>query len=157
VCGPRLPVHAFVIALVGSDESWSLVTSALDLTAAQVVEAWAARFRRADSFRDHKQRLGMKACRAWTQEPILRTCQVQLVALSLRRLLHARLDQTWGAGPRWHKPAWKQHKRHASILDLRRLCWRYRTECSHCLLGLEKMEKSPHSPALRSDLPGRAA
>jgi hypothetical protein len=157
VSGPQLPVHVWVIEMVGYDEPWFLVTSALDLTAAQIVEAWAARFRQEDGFRDHKQRLGMEECRAWTKEPILRTFQVQLVALSLLRLLHARLDQTWGAGTWWHKPAWNHHKRHASILDLRRLFWRYRTEFSQCLVSLEKMEKIPHAPALRSHLPGRAA
>jgi hypothetical protein len=157
VSGPQLPVHVFVIAMVGYDEPWFLVTSALDLTAAQVVEAWAARFRQEDGFRDHKQRLGMEECRAWTKEPILRTFQVQLVALSLLRLLHARLDQAWGAGLWWHNPAWNPHKRHASILDLRRLFWRYRAEFSQFLVRLEELEKIPHSPALRSNLPGRAA
>ena len=87
-----------MIQLAGSKEPWFLVTSALDLSAAQVVEAWAARFRQEGGFRDHKQRLGMEECRAWTKEPILRTFQVQLVALSLLRLLHARLDRAWG----WH-------------------------------------------------------
>jgi hypothetical protein len=35
-----------------------------------------------DGFRDHQQRLGMEECRAWTKAPILRTFQVQLVALT---------------------------------------------------------------------------
>ena len=46
-----------------------------------------------------------------------RTFQVQLVALSLLRLLHSRLDRVWEAGTWWQKPAWNHHKRHASILD----------------------------------------
>jgi DDE superfamily endonuclease len=157
VSGPQLPIHVLVIQLAGSKEPWFLVTSALDLSAAQVVEAWAARFRQEDGFRDHKQRLGMEECRAWTKEPILRTFQVQLVALSLLRLLHARLDRAWGAGTWWQKPAWNHHKRHASILDLRRLFWRYRAEFSQLLLNLEELEKIPCAPTRRRDRPGRAA
>jgi hypothetical protein len=62
------------------------------------VEAFAARFRQEDGCRDHKQRLGMEACRAWTKEPVLRTFQVHMVALTLLRLLQFRLDQSCGMG-----------------------------------------------------------
>lgn len=111
VSGPHIPVHALVVRMVGYEDPWFLVTTALDLSAAQVVEAWAARFRQEDGFRDHKQRLGMEECRAWTKEPILRTFQVQLVALTLVRLLQAHLDQVWGAGTWWFKPPWNSRKR----------------------------------------------
>ena len=157
VSGPQSPVHALVIHMAGYKEPWLLITSALDLSAAQVVEAWAARFRQEDGFRDHKQRLGMEECRAWTKEPILRTFQVQLVALTLLRLLQARLDQAWGPGSWWLTPEWNRHKRHASILDLRRLFWRYRTEFSQFLMDLEDLEKIPQPLARRRDLSGRAA
>jgi hypothetical protein len=157
VSGPQLPVHVFVVEMAGYEDPWFLVTSAVDLSAAQVVEAWTARFRQEDGFRDHKQRLGMEECRAWTKEPILRTFQVQLVALSLLRLLHARLDQTWGAGTWWHKPAWNHHKRHASILDLRRLFWRHRAEFSQFLVALEELGKITPPPGLCQNLTEEAA
>ncbi len=64
----------------------------MDLCAAQVLEAWTARFRQEDGFRDHKQCLGMEECHAWTKKPIMRTFQVQLIALSLLRLLQAHVD-----------------------------------------------------------------
>lgn len=146
-----------MIQLAGYTEPGFLITSALDLSAAPVVAAWAARFRQEDGFRDHKQRLGREECRAWTTEPILRTLQVQLVALSLLRLLHARLDRAWEAGTWWQTPAWHHQKRHASILDLRRLFWRDRAEFSQLLLSLEALEKIPCAPTRRSDRPGRAA
>jgi hypothetical protein len=63
----------------------------------------------------------MEECRAWTKAPILRTFQVQLVALTLLRLLQAHLERSWGADAWGAKPAWNRRKRHASILDLRRL------------------------------------
>jgi hypothetical protein len=148
VSGPKAPVHVLVVQMTGYEEPWFLVTSALDLTAAQVVEAWTARFRQEDGFRDHKQRPGMEECRAWTKEPILRTFQVQLGALSLLRLLQARLDEAWGAGTWWYKPAWNAHKRHASILDLQRLFWRYRSELSQFLVALEEWEKIPQPHGL---------
>jgi hypothetical protein len=85
VSGPATPVHAFVVAMEAYKEPWCLVTTALDLTAAQVVEVFTARFRQEDAFRDHQQRLGMEECRAWTKAPILRTFPVQLVALTLLR------------------------------------------------------------------------
>jgi DDE superfamily endonuclease len=157
VSGPQSPVHVYVVEMAGYGEPWFLVTSALDLSAAQVVEAWTARFRQEDGFRDHKQRLGIEECRAWTKAPILRTFQVQLVALTLLRLLQARLDQAWGAGTWWLKPAWNPHKRYASILDLRRLSWRYRTEFSQFLVTLEEPEKCSQPLPLNRNLAGRAA
>jgi hypothetical protein len=101
VSGPQLPVQVFVVEVPEYRDPWCLVTTALDLSAPQVVEAFAARFRQEDGFRDHKQRLGMEECRAWTKEPVLRTFQVQMVALTRLRLF--RLDQTWG-GSWWSKP-----------------------------------------------------
>jgi len=53
-------VHAFVFTVEGYDEPWFLVTTARDLSAEQVVEVFAARFRQEDGFRDHKQRLGVE-------------------------------------------------------------------------------------------------
>jgi hypothetical protein len=157
VSGPHIPVQVLVIEMAGYEKPWFLVTSALELSAAQVVAVWAARFRQEDGFRDHKQRLGMEECRAWTKEPILRTFQVQLVALTLLRLLQSRLDQAWGTGSWWGKPEWNRRKRHASILDLRRLFWRYRAEFSQFLVALENLEKIPQPRPLRQDLTGRAA
>jgi hypothetical protein len=157
VSGPQLPVHALVVQMAGYESPWFLVTSALELSAAQVVEVWAARFRQEDGFRDHKQRLGMEECRAWTKEPILRTFQVQLVALTLLRLLQDRLDQAGGARSWWSKPEWNSRKRHASILDLRRLFWRYRAEFSQFLVALEELEKITPPHGLRRNQTEEAA
>ena len=134
-------MHVFVVEVPGYREPWFLVTTALEFSAAQVVEAFAARFRQEDGFRDHKQRLGMEECRAWTKEPVQRTFQVQMVALTRLRRLQFRLDQTWGVGSWWHKPAWDPQKCHASIRDLCRLFWRHRAVCSQLLLDLEPIRK----------------
>lgn len=156
VSGPEEPVQAFVFKVEGYDEPWYVVSSALDLTAAQVVGLFAARFRQEDAFRDLKQRLGMEECRAWTKEPVLRTFQVQLVAMTLLRLLQGRIDADWGAGSWWVVPDWNRHKRHPSILDLRRLFWKHRAEVSQCLLELEEIEKVPTRPP-GSDKPAACA
>ena len=95
------------------------------------------------------QRLGMEECRAWTKEPVLRTFAVQLVALTLMRLLRYRLDAAWGAASWWSKPEWYRHKQHPSILDVRRLFWRYRQEFSQFLQELEDIEKVEEEPAPR--------
>jgi hypothetical protein len=92
VSGPQIPVYVLVVEMAGYQEPWFLVTTALDLSAAQVVAVFAARCRQAEAFRDHTQRLGREACRAWTKEPVRRTFQVQLVALTRLRLLQYRLD-----------------------------------------------------------------
>ena len=68
--GPQIVVYVFVVEMVGYEEIWFLVTSALDLSATQVVAAWTTRFQQEDGCRDYKQRLGMEECRAWTKEPI---------------------------------------------------------------------------------------
>ena len=143
VSGPEERVHAFGFEVEGYDKPWFLVTTALDLSAAQVVEAFGARFRQEDGFRDHKQRLGMEECRAWTKEPVLRTFQVQMVALTLLRWMQFRLDAAWGEGRYWQKPEWNPRKQRPSILDLRRLFWRHREGFSKLLLELEEIEKVP--------------
>jgi hypothetical protein len=157
VSGPQRPVHVVVVEMAGDQRPWCLVPSALDWSAAQVVEACAARFRQEDTFRDHQQRLGMEACRAWTKEPILRTLQVQLVALTLLRLLQERLTQGWEQGSWWFKPAWNRQKHHASVLDLRRLLWRHRTPFAHGLVRLEAVEKIPRPLGPRQEATGNVA
>jgi hypothetical protein len=124
-------VHVLVIQMAGSAAPWFLVTSALELSAAQVVEVWAARFRQQDGFRDHKQRLGREECHARTRPG--------------------------GTGHWWGKPAWNRRKRHASIFDLRRLFWRHHGEFSQCVVALEDLEKIPGCLPLRQDLTERAA
>jgi hypothetical protein len=157
VSGAHIPVHVLVVVVDGYEKPWFLVTAALDLSAAQVVEAFTARFRQEDGFRDHKQRLGMEECRAWTKEPVLRTFQVQLLALTLLRLLQFRLDQTWGAESWWSKPEWYAQKRHASIRDLCRLFWRHRAVFSQLLIDLEDMHKTPQAIASQGTSDSRAA
>jgi len=125
VSGPQLPVQVFIVEMAGDEEPWCLVTSAPDLSAAQVVDASTARFRQESGFRDHKPRLGMEECRAWTKEPILPTFQVQRIALTLVHVLHARLDQAWGAGTWWPKPEWNPRTADTAMRS-RRICWRVR-------------------------------
>ena len=141
VSGADHPVSALALEVEGSSKSWFLVTSACELTTAHLVEAYAARYRQEDGFRDHKQLLGMEECRAWTKEPILRTFQVQMVAMTLLRLIQFRLDIL---GEWWESTPWYPQKRHASILDLRRLVWKRRREFSHLLSQTHDMQKTHH-------------
>lgn len=144
VSGPRQVVWAYVFDVPGYDKLWSTVTSAGDLSAAQVLAANAGRFRQEDAFRDHKQRLGMEECRAWTKEPILRTFQVQMLALALLRLMQFHLEAACGA--RWRPaPPWNLDKRQASILDLRRLFWKHRARFSQLLAALDDLRKPPQT------------
>jgi hypothetical protein len=141
VTGPDELVQVFVFQVEGYSEPWYIVTTALTLSPEQVVAVFAARFRQEDGFRDHKQRLGMEECRAWTKEPILRTFRVQMVAQTLLRLLQFELDKECGEGTWWSAPEWNRRKKHPSVLDLRRLLWRYRAEFSHFLGELEDLRK----------------
>jgi hypothetical protein len=147
VRGPHIPRPALVIAMDGYPAPCFLVTSALKVSAAQVVEACTARFRQEDAFRDHPPRVGMEACQAWTQEPVLRTLQVQWVALTRLRLLQDRLDHAWGQESWGRQPAWHPRTRHGALLDLRRLCWRHRPVCSPFLVTLEDIAQLPQGPA----------
>ena len=99
----------------------------------------------------------MEECRAWTKEPILRPFQVQRLAMTRWRLRQAPLERGWEAGTWWVQPEWNRRQRHASILDLRRLFWRYRTEFSQFLVALEELEEIPQPPTLGPDPTGRAA
>lgn len=129
MAGPDVPVAAFVFQVEGYEKDWYLITTAVELSAGQVVEAYAARFRQEDGIRDQKQRLEMEEVRAWTKNPVLRMFLVQTVAMSLLRLMQARLKRE--LGPQWPAaPPWNPHKRGVSILDLRRLLWRHRKEFS---------------------------
>lgn len=149
VTGPKELVHVFVFEVEGYDEPWYIVSTALSLTAEQVVEVFAARYRQEDGFRDHKQRLGMEECRAWTKEPILRTFAVQMVAQTLLRLLGFQLDAEYGPKSWWSPPDWNKNKSHPSVLDVRRLLWRCREEFSQFLLKLEELREVP-LPAARA-------
>lgn len=154
VSGPDIMVRVFVFQVEGYDDPWYIVTSTLDLSPAQVVEAFAARFRQEDGFRDHKQRLGMEECRAWTKQPILRTFRVQMVAQTLLRLLQFQLDADCGQGAWWSPPEWNPKKNHPSILDLRRLLWRHREDFSHFLAELEELAKVMPAASLCPALTG---
>ena len=140
VSGPDMAVRVFVFEVEGYSKPWFIVTSALDLSAAQVLEAYAARFRQEDAIRDHKQRLGMQEVRAWTKAPVLRTFMVQQLCLTLLRLLQWEWDQRRGEG--WcPAPPWNRHKTRVSILDLRRLLWAQRNAFSHFLREMDEVQK----------------
>jgi hypothetical protein len=127
VAGPQTKVKAVVAAVEGYKKRFTLVSSARDLTGLQLLEIFCARFRQEDGFRDLKQRLGWEECRAWTKNPIVRTTQMQLLALTLLRLLQFRLDEA--AGDRWRfHPPWNKHKTRPSVLDLERLLRQHRAE-----------------------------
>jgi hypothetical protein len=147
VSGPVEMVNVFVFQVDGYKEPWYIVSSALELTPEEVVEVFAARFRQEDGFRDHKQRLGMEECRAWTKEPILRTFTVQMAAQTLLRLLQFELDAEEGPKTWWQPPEWNPHKKHPSILDLRRLLWQHRQDFSHFLVELEEKRKVEADPS----------
>jgi hypothetical protein len=149
VSGPQQVMSAYVFEVPGYDKLWATVTSAGDLSAAQVLAVNAARFRQEDGFRDHKQRLGMEECRAWTKEPVLRTFQVQMLALTLLRLLQFRMTRT-RRGPWCPAPPWNPDKQHASILDLRRLLWKHRARFSQFLAALNDLQEPP-----QTKFPGR--
>jgi muconolactone delta-isomerase len=144
VTGPTEPVRAFVFEVEGYEEPWFLVTTSASLSAAEVVAVFAARFRQEDGFRDHKQRLGMEECRAWTKAPVERTFAVQMVAQTLLRLLSRRLDEAVGTGGWWSAPEWNRRKTHPSLLDVRRVMWAYRPEFSDFLRRLDGVQESPH-------------
>lgn len=141
VSGPDALVRVFVFVVEGYSKPWFIVTSALDLTAAQVLEAYAARFRQEDGIRDHKQRLGMEEVRAWTKKPVLRTFMVQLLSMTLMRLVQWEWERCRGDG--WcPAPPWNQHKTRISLLDIRRLFWASRTDFSHFLQAMDEVGKT---------------
>jgi hypothetical protein len=145
VTGPNHLVHVYVFEVEGYKKPWFIISTALDLSPSQVVAVFAARYRQEDGFRDHKQRLGMEECRAWTKEPILRTFQVQMIAMTLLRLMQFHLDEVWGEETWWRRPEWNPRKQHGSILDLRRLFWRQRTRFSKFMVRLEEFAKPPQA------------
>lgn len=120
VLGHETRVKAVVAEVAGYRKRFTLVSTARDLTGLQLVEIFAARFRQEDGFRDLKQRLGWEECRAWTKQPILRTTQAQLLALTLVRLLQFQLEATVGDSW-WFHPPWNERKTRPSVLDLERL------------------------------------
>ncbi|MHB1425253.1 MAG: hypothetical protein ACYC3I_18945 [Gemmataceae bacterium] len=132
VAGPALVVKAVVAEVEGYRKRFTLVSSATDLSGLQLVELFCARFREEDGFRDLKQRLGWEECRAWTQLPIVRTTQAQLLVLTLLRLLQFRLEEAEGDSW-WFHPPWNKRKSRASVLALERLLWQQRREIQACL------------------------
>ena len=120
-----MPVKAVVAEVEGYRKRFTLVSSATDLSGLQMVELFCARFRQEDAFRDLKQRLGWEEGRAWTRNPIERTTQAVLVALTALRLLQFELQQERGDGW-WLHPPWNPHKTRPSVLDVGRLLCEHR-------------------------------
>ena len=82
--------------------------------------------------------------------------QVQPVPETLSRLLQAQLERDGEAGTWWAKPTWNRRTRPASILDLRRLFWRYRGVFA--VVGRPGGTRTnPLVPSPEQDLTGRAA
>jgi hypothetical protein len=156
VSGPKQIMVVFVFEVPGYDKLWATIASADDLSAGQVLSANSGRFRQEDGFRDHKQRLGMEECRAWTKEPVLRTFQIQMTALTLLRLMQFRLARRFGEA--WcPPPPWNLGKRHVSILDLRRLFWKHRSRFSQVMSALNDLEKPPQTKYPSGQPTSRAA
>jgi hypothetical protein len=146
VTGPTEPVRVLAVEVEGYDDPWFLVTTSATLTAAGVVAVFAARFRQEDGFRDHKQRLGMEECRAWTKAPVERTFAVQVVAQTLLRLLGRRLDADPAVGRWWSPPGWNRHKAHPSLLDVRRVVWADRAGFTNFLRRLDGVRECDETP-----------
>lgn len=144
VLGHQVPVKAVVAEVEGYRKRFTLVSSALDLSGGQIVELFAARFRQEDGFRDLKQRLGWEECRAWTKNPIVRTTQALLLAMSLLRLLQLGLEAA-GQEDWWLQPPWNPKKERPSIRDIERLLWGQRAGIQRCLaqwLEAEQQERA---------------
>ena len=131
-CGAEVQVKAVVAKVEGYKKRFTLVSSATALTGLQLLEVFCGRFRQEDGFRDLKQRLGWEECRAWTKNPILRTTQMQLLAMTLLRLLQFRLEEAEGDSW-WFHPPWNKRKTRPSVLDLERLLWEHRAEIQRLL------------------------
>jgi len=132
VTGHDVPVKAVVAEVEGYTKRFTLVSSARELSGLQLLEVFCGRFRQEDGFRDLKQRLGWEECRAWTKQPILRTTQLQLLAMTLLRLLQFRLEEAAGDSW-WFHPPWNKRKARPSVLDLERLLWQHRGEIQQLL------------------------
>jgi hypothetical protein len=127
VLGHGVPVKAVVAEVEGYAKRFTLVSSAIELSGAQLVELFCARFREEDAFRDLKQRLGWEECRAWTRLPIERTTAAMLATLTAMRLLQFELEDKRGDGW-WLHPPWNRHKSRPSVLDVERLLREHREE-----------------------------
>jgi Transposase DDE domain len=140
--GHDVLVRAVVAQVEGYDKRFTLVSSALSLTALQIIEVFCARFRQEDGFRDLKQQLGWEECRAWTRNPIERATQTLLITLSVLRLLQRRLDEEEG-DEWWLHPPWNRRKQRPSVLDVERLLRRHARGISRCLAQwLQDSEKT---------------
>ena len=134
VCGPQVPIKAVTAEVEGYADRFHLGTSALALTGLQVVEIFAGRFRQEDGFRALKQRLGWEECRAWTKKPVERTAWIEMLTLTILRLLQFRLEAL-GEVDWWLRPPWNKRKQRPSILDVERLLRQLRGELQERLSG----------------------
>jgi hypothetical protein len=132
VLGHDVPVKAVVAEVDGYAKRFTLVSSATELSGLAIVELFCARFRQEDGFRDLKGRLGWEECRAWTRNPIERTTQAQLAALTALRLLQFELQRQQGEDW-WLHPPWNPHKSRPSVLDVERLLRGHREGLGRCL------------------------
>jgi hypothetical protein len=144
VLGHEEPVKVVVAEVEGYKKRFHLVGSVLEWTGFQMLEVFGARYRQEDGFRDLKQRLGWEECRAWTKKPVLRTSWLEMLLLSLLRLLQFQLDARgveW-----WSAPPWNKKKTRPSVLDVERWFGRYRPEIQQLVAAWLAGEGVTESP-----------
>lgn len=146
VTGADRVVKVVVAQVEGYRERFTLVTTAVTLSGAQMVELFCARFRQEDGFRDLQQRLGWEECRAWTRQPIERTTQALFVSLTLLRVLEFRLADA-GESDWWQPPPWNPHKTRPSVLDLKRLLRHHAADIRRLLSAWLEERETTGSPA----------
>jgi DDE superfamily endonuclease len=133
-------VKAVVAEVEGYKERFTLLSTAAELTGLQVVVIFCGRSREEDGIRELKQRLGWEQCRAWTRQPIERTTQALLVALTCLRLLGEKLEEEQGDSW-WFHPPWNEGKQRPSVLDVERLLREHREEFQGLLARWVEQQK----------------
>jgi hypothetical protein len=116
VSGWETPVRVVLACVEGESQPFTLVSSALSLSALSILEIFCARFRQEDGFRDLKQELGWEEGRYWTEPAVLRTTKVVLLVMALLRLTERELEaqpEQW-----WQPPPWYPQKQRPSVRDV---------------------------------------
>jgi hypothetical protein len=117
VSGWTVRVRVVLAEVAGFSKVFTVVSSAVELTAMEILEVYAGRYRQEDGFRDSKQQLGWEEGRYWTKQPVLRTTQMTLVVGCLLRVLQWEVERRSGE-PWWEAPPWYPDKKGGSIRDL---------------------------------------
>lgn len=131
VAGWQDRVRVVLAKVDGFSQTFCVVSSATDLSALAILQAFCGRWQQEDGLRDIKQELGWEEARYWTENSVKNTTQMVLATMGMIRLLEEDMKAT--EKQCWEAPPWYKNKSRGSVRDVMKLFAQHREEINRHL------------------------